>query len=79
MKKDLNFIIDKIKDFLLIAIGLAYMAFGGFVIKEKWFLTVIDDAIIAYSLGTLLIFYGAFRVYRGIKLMKKRVILKKVT
>ena len=47
MKKDLNFIIDKIKDFLLIAIGLAYMAFGGFVIKEKWFLTVIDDEIIA--------------------------------
>ena len=71
MKKDLNFIIDKIKDFLLIAIGLAYMAFGGFVIKEKWFLTVIDNEIVAYSLGALLIIYGAFRVYRGIKLMKK--------
>ncbi len=71
MKKDLNFIIDKIKDFLLIAIGLAYMVFGGFVIKEKWFLTVIDNEILAYSLGTLLVIYGAFRVYRGIKLMKK--------
>ncbi len=71
MKKDLNFIIGKVKDFLLIAIGLAYMAFGGFVIKKKWFLTVIDDEIIAYSLGTLLLIYGAFRVYRGIKIMKK--------
>ncbi len=52
------------------AIGVAYIIMGGFVIKEKWFLTILEDNV-AYVLGVSLILYGIFRVYRAYKLNQK--------
>jgi sulfite exporter TauE/SafE len=56
--------INKFRNVLYFVIGLSYIVLGYFVIKEKWFLVLIEDKI-AYIFGALLILYGLFRIYRA--------------
>lgn len=48
------------------AVGVLYVVMGGFVFYYKNFVVPLED-IVAYSLGTLLVVYGFFRVVRVIK------------
>jgi hypothetical protein len=63
-------LIQKLRDLLMFAIGFCYIIFGGFVIKEKWFLTLLSNQV-AWLFGVLLIIYGAYRVYRAYRILKK--------
>ncbi len=60
-----------IKAVLLAIIGLAYVIMGIIVIVKKWLLVIIE-AKTAYALGSLLILYGIFRVYRAIQSTKEK-------
>jgi hypothetical protein len=57
--------IGKIKGVLLAIIGLAYVIMGGVVISKHWFLVKIEE-MTSYGLGTILILYGLFRIFRAI-------------
>ncbi|MCP9767377.1 C4-dicarboxylate ABC transporter [Lacihabitans sp. LS3-19] len=60
----------KVKIWLQAFIGLGYILLGTYVAKEKWFLTLLDNTI-AYILGTILILYGLFRIYRAFQIQKE--------
>ena len=52
--------------------GLAYIAFGGFVIKNHWFMVHLTS-FVSWAMGSLLIAYGAFRMYRAYKNYKENL------
>jgi hypothetical protein len=60
----------RFKIWLQALIGIGYILLGIYVAKEKWFLTLLDSTI-AYILGTILILYGLFRIYRAFQIQKK--------
>lgn len=60
----------KAKIWLQVVIGIGYALLGGYVIKEKWFLTTLDEKI-AWILGVVLIFYGIYRIYRAFQISKE--------
>jgi hypothetical protein len=60
----------KAKIWLQIIIGIGYTLLGGYVIKEKWFLTSLDKKI-AWGLGVVLILYGFYRIYRAFQISKE--------
>lgn len=60
----------KAKIWLQVIIGIGYTLLGGYVIKEKWFLTTLDEKI-AWVLGVILILYGIYRIYRAVKISKE--------
>jgi hypothetical protein len=60
----------KAKIWLQVIIGIGYTLLGAYVIKEKWFLTSLDEKI-AWVLGVILILYGLYRVYRAFKISKE--------
>jgi uncharacterized membrane protein len=60
----------KAKGVLLALIGLAYVIMGITVAIKHWFLVKIDEKP-AWALGTILILYGIFRIYRAINTIKK--------
>lgn len=60
----------KAKIWLQVVIGIGYALLGGYVIKEKWFLTTLDEKI-AWILGVVLILYGIYRVYRAFQIPKE--------
>lgn len=49
---------------LHIAMGLIYLIVGVLVIVRQWFLIELQP-LAAWSMGILIIIYGAFRCYRG--------------
>ncbi len=51
--------------------GILYGCMGVFVILKEWFLTELDP-IAAKALGILLIIYGIFRIYRGLKAIRAK-------
>lgn len=52
-------------------IGVCYVVLGVFVIIYKYFVIELEQQV-AYALGLLLIVYGIYRVYRGIKKNRAR-------
>ncbi len=60
----------KAKIWLQVIIGIGYILLGGYVIKEKWFLTTLDEKI-AWVLGVVLILYGIYRAYRAFQIKKE--------
>jgi hypothetical protein len=60
----------KVKIWLQVIIGIGYTLLGGYVIKEKWFLTSLDEKI-AWGLGVVLILYGFYRIYRAFQISKE--------
>ncbi len=60
----------KAKIWLQVVIGIGYALLGGYVIKEKWFLTTLDEKI-AWILGVVLILYGIYRIYRAFQISKE--------
>ena len=60
----------KTKIWLQVFIGIGYTLLGGYVIKEKWFLTLLDEKV-AWILGVILILYGIYRIYRAFKIKKE--------
>lgn len=60
----------KTKIWLQVFIGIGYTLLGGYVIKEKWFLTLLDEKV-AWILGFILILYGIYRIYRAFKIKKE--------
>ena len=60
----------KTKIWLQVIIGIGYSLLGGYVIKEKWFLTSLDEKV-AWILGVILILYGVYRIYRAFKIKKE--------
>lgn len=60
----------KAKIWLQVVIGIGYTLLGGYVIKEKWFLTSLDEKI-AWVLGVVLILYGIYRIYRAFQISKE--------
>lgn len=57
-------------NWLSILTGFFYMVLGVFIILKKWFFVPLED-FVSYSLGTLMIAYGIFRMGRAIYRMKK--------
>ncbi|GAA4462269.1 hypothetical protein GCM10023093_08520 [Nemorincola caseinilytica] len=55
-----------------IAMGAIYIIMGIAVFSLRYFGTVELPAGTAYALGTILVLYGAFRIYRGITAMSRR-------
>ncbi len=53
-----------------IVMGIILLALGAIVAWKKMFLTAELPVITSYLLGGLLIFYGLFRVWRGIQDLK---------
>jgi hypothetical protein len=49
-----------------IAMGIIFWVFAGIMFKEKAFGAFDLSAGLAYSLGSILVIYGAFRIWRGI-------------
>ena len=69
---DFETLISKLRDALMLAIGIVYAVCGFYVIKLEWFLTKLDSEI-AWILGIIVIAFGFFRVYRAIQILKKGV------
>ncbi|MDR6546885.1 uncharacterized membrane protein HdeD (DUF308 family) [Chryseobacterium rhizosphaerae] len=57
-------------NWLSLVTGLFYIVLGIVVIIYKFFFTILEPAI-AYAMGTVLIIYGVFRIYRAISKIKK--------
>ena len=56
-----------------LGMGIFYILIGAFVIYAKYFGTMELPGTYAYILGSLMILYGIFRVYRGLAVvMRKR-------
>ncbi|WPO82361.1 C4-dicarboxylate ABC transporter [Chryseobacterium sp. JJR-5R] len=56
-------------NWLSLITGLFYIVLGIVVMLYKFFFTVLEPGI-AYALGTLLILYGIFRIYRAVTRIK---------
>lgn len=54
---------DIVRKMIHIVMGLIYILIGASVIYRQWFVTELNT-IVSYSLGTVLILYGLFRIYR---------------
>jgi hypothetical protein len=54
-----------LRPIIYIVIGIAYIGFGGFIIKTRKFGTIEMASGVAMGFGGLLIIYGLFRIYRG--------------
>ncbi|WP_185146915.1 C4-dicarboxylate ABC transporter [Chryseobacterium echinoideorum] len=57
-------------NWLSIITGLFYIVLGIVVITYKFFFIVLE-ASVAYALGAILVFYGIFRIVRGVLRLKK--------
>ena len=55
-----------------LGMGTIYLLFGALVIYGKYFGKVELQPLWAYLLGTLMLLYGIFRIYRGITAMQSR-------
>ena len=58
------------KSGLQFAIGLIYLGIAGYMIVKQQFGAVALGKGVSYGLGTLLIIYGLFRMWRAIQEMK---------
>ena len=56
----------KLKFVLSLVVPVCYVGMGIYVILEKIFIIKIQPPALAYGLGTLLIAYGIFRLYRAV-------------
>lgn len=54
-----------------IFVGVLYLALSGYIILTKSFVSHPLDPKIAYGVGALLLAYGAFRIWRGIKMYQQ--------
>lgn len=57
---------------LHLIMGAVFIFFGGFTIVNKSFGNMPLDPWQAYGLGALLFAYGAFRIWRGLRDMRRR-------
>ncbi|WP_185095860.1 DUF308 domain-containing protein [Chryseobacterium daeguense] len=56
-------------NWLSLITGLFYIVLGIVVIFYKFFFTILEPGV-AYAMGSLLILYGIFRIYRAITRIK---------
>ena len=60
------------RDSLDLGMGLFYIIIGIVIISVKYFGFMELSVVYAYILGSLMLLYGAFRIYRGIKNIRMR-------
>ena len=60
-----------VKGVFLGIIAVAYIIIGIIVIIKKWFLVIIDPAP-AYGLGSILMLFGLYRLYRAVQSAKEK-------
>ncbi|WP_294247286.1 C4-dicarboxylate ABC transporter [uncultured Chryseobacterium sp.] len=56
-------------NWLSLVTGLFYIVLGVVVIIYKFFFTTLEPGV-AYALGSLVILYGIFRIYRAVSRIK---------
>jgi hypothetical protein len=52
--------------------GIMYILIASMILTIKYFGTMALDASFAYILGTLMLLYGVFRIYRGFSALRNR-------
>lgn len=57
----------RFRGILNISMGLLYFIFAGYIISTHHFIRVELSTGLSYALGGLLVLYGAFRIWRGIR------------
>jgi hypothetical protein len=62
---------EKMQIPLHFGMGSVYLLFGLLIVYVKYFGSMQLSAGVAYVLGSLLILYGGFRIWRGISLLKQ--------
>ncbi|HQE11584.1 MAG TPA: hypothetical protein PLQ78_02430 [Flavipsychrobacter sp.] len=63
---------EKMQIPLHFGMGVVYLVIGFMVLYIKYFGTMALSSGIAYALGSLLLLYGAFRIWRGITMMRQQ-------
>lgn len=63
---------ERMKGTLHLTMGVFYLMAGTLVLYIKYFGAMELSAGVAYTLGTMMIVYGAFRVWRGFVAMKQK-------
>jgi hypothetical protein len=63
---------EKFRGSLHIGMGIMYLVFGSVLIYIKYFGAMSLSPAMAYTLGTLMIIYGLFRLYRGFAYMRQK-------
>lgn len=62
---------EKMQIPLHFGMGSIYVIFGLLVVYVKYFGSMSLSAGIAYALGGIMLIYGAFRIWRGISLLRQ--------
>lgn len=64
--------VDMTIKFLSLLAGICYFILGIFVLIKKSFIITELEPNMAYILGTIIMVYGLFRIFRGIKMIKNK-------
>lgn len=62
----------RFRDSMDIGMGVFYIVIGCVILSVKYFGSIELSAVYAYILGGLMLVYGSFRIYRGIRGMRQR-------
>lgn len=63
---------ERMKGTLHLTMGMFYLMAGSLVLYIKYFGAMELPAGVAYALGTMMLIYGMFRIWRGIVAMKEK-------
>jgi hypothetical protein len=63
---------EKFRGTLHVAMGVLYLVIGSLVLYVKYFGAMELSSGIAYTLGTMMLLYGLFRLWRGITYMRQQ-------